>query len=109
MYSTLAYQGYGRGLDRDDLRRLNDWAVAGVWPSRVILLDAPADELARRLHGREPDRFERAGDEFHQRVIAGFRAMAAGDPEHWIVVDASGDVDTVFARVRAAADQPVAR
>ncbi len=44
-----------------------------------------------------------------ERVIAGFRAMAAGDPEHWIVVDASGDVDTVFARVRAAADQPVAR
>jgi dTMP kinase len=109
VYSTLAYQGYGRGLDLDDLRRLNDWAIDGLWPSRVILLDAPADELARRRHGRAPDRFEQAGDDFHQRVIAGFRAMAADDPERWIVVDATGDVDTVFARVRAAAAEPVAR
>ena len=101
--STLAYQGYGRGLDLAELRHINDWAVAGLWPTRVILLDAPSRELTARLHGRDLDRFEQAGPDFHDRVIAGLHAMAAADPGRWTVVDASGDVDAVFARVRAAA------
>lgn len=108
VYSTLAYQGYGRGLDLADLRGINDWAIDGLWPTRVILLDAPAGELASRLHGRDLDRFEQAGADFHDRVIAGFRAMAAADPARWTVVDASDDVDAVFARVRAAVGEPVA-
>ena len=58
--------------------------------------------LAGRLHGRELDRFERAGDDFHDRVAAGFRAMAAADPARWTVVDADGDEAAVAARVRAA-------
>ena len=61
VYSTLAYQGYGRGLDLDELRRINDWALGGLWPTRVVLLDGPDDVLAARLRGRELDRFERAG------------------------------------------------
>ena len=84
VYSTLAYQGYGRGLDVEDLRRINDWAIEGLWPTHVVLLDAPSDVLAARLHGRDLDRFERAGDEFHERVV-----------------DATGDPDTVAARVLA--------
>ncbi len=108
VYSTLAYQGYGRGLDLAELRRINDWALDGLWPERVVLLDAPADVLAARLDGRHLDRFERAGDAFHERVAAGFRAMAAADTERWVVVDASGDADAVAALVRAAVAQPVA-
>ncbi|MET0910639.1 MAG: dTMP kinase, partial [Ilumatobacteraceae bacterium] len=61
VYSTLGYQGYGRGLDLDVLRRINDWAVDGLWPNRVILLDAPAGVLAERIRGRALDRFELAG------------------------------------------------
>ena len=61
VYSTLAYQGYGRGLDLTELRSLNDWAIGGLWPTRVVLLEAPVDVLAARLRGRELDRFERAG------------------------------------------------
>ena len=80
VYSTLGYQGYGRGLDLAVLRRINDWAVDGLWPDRVILLDAPTEVLARRIRGRDLDRFELAGDDFHARVAAGFRAMAAADP-----------------------------
>ena len=95
VYSTLAYQGYGRGLDLDELRRINDWAVDGLWPDRVILLDAPADVLASRISGRDLDRFELAGADFHDRVAAGFRAMAAADPARWTVVDADGDPATV--------------
>jgi dTMP kinase len=101
VYSTLAYQGYGRLLDVDELRRINDWAVEGLWPSHVVLLDAPTEVLASRLHGRDLDRFERAGDDFHERVIAGYRDMAAADPQRWRVVDASGDPDSVAARVLA--------
>jgi dTMP kinase len=108
VHSTLAYQGYGRGLDLDELRRLNDWAVDGLWPARVILLDAPPADLAGRLHGRDLDRFETAGDDFHDRVLTGFRAMAAADPQHWTVVDASGDVDAVAARIRDAVGERVA-
>jgi dTMP kinase len=102
VWSTLGYQGYGRGLDLDDLRRINDWAVDGLWPDRVILLDAPSEVLAGRISGRDLDRFELAGADFHARVAAGFRAMAAADPTRWTVVDADGDPPTVAARVRAA-------
>ncbi len=105
VYSTLAYQGYGRGLDLDELRGINDWAIGGRWPDRVVLLDAPVEVLAARLHGRELDRFERAGDEFHRRVVDGFQAMAVADPARWVVVDATGEPDAVAAEVLAAAQR----
>jgi dTMP kinase len=105
--STLAYQGYGRGLDLAELRAINDWAIGGLWPARVVLLDAPDEVLTNRLHGRELDRFERAGKDFHDRVVTGFRAMAAADPDHWIVVDAAGEPDTVAARILAAVTDTV--
>ena len=105
VHSTLAYQGYGRGLDLAELRRINDWAIDGLWPERVILLDAPTRVLAARISDRDLDRFERAGDDFHARVAAGFREMAAADPARWDVVDADGDVATVAKRVRAAYDE----
>ena len=105
VYSALAYQGYGRELDVDEVWRINDWAIAGRWPDLVVLLDAPADVLATRIAGRELDRFEREGEAFHRRVADGFRAMAAADPAHWIVVDAAAEVadvtDSVLAAVNA--------
>ena len=104
VYSTLAYQGYGRGLDIEELRQINDWATGGLWPDLVILLIVPAEVTADRLGKRQLDRFERAGGDFHQRVADGFAAMAADDPDHWIVLDASRpkhDVaDAVLSAVR---------
>jgi dTMP kinase len=99
VYSTLAYQGYGRGLDLDELRTINDWAIQGVWPTLVVLVDAPSDVVADRLNGRQLDRFERAGDAFHERVNGGFRAMAAADPDRWIVISTHGTKDEVAAAV----------
>lgn len=105
VYSALAYQGYGRGLDLDELRHVNEWAMRGLWPSLVVLLDAPADVLAARLHGRDLDRFERAGDLFHERVIEAYRTMAAADPDRWIVVSADGDEDKIAARILEAVEE----
>lgn len=99
VYSTLAYQGFGRGLDVEELRSINDWAVRGVWPSLVVLVEAPPHIVAHRLNGRQLDRFERAGEAFHQRVLDGFRAMADGDPERWLVVKADGPLVAVAADV----------
>ena len=97
VYSTLAYQGYGRGLDVDELRRLNAWAIGETTPDLVILLQVPDDVARRRMERRELDRFERAGAEFHARVDAGFAEMAAADPDRWAVVDASAPPDDVAA------------
>lgn len=102
VYSTLAYQGYGRGLPIDDVRRINEWAVGSTWPDLVVLLTVPPEVIARRMAKRDRDRFELAGDDFHQRVDRGFAEMAAADPERWVVIDASGDKDDVRAAIRNA-------
>jgi dTMP kinase len=105
IYSALAYQGYGRRLDLDEIRRINEWAVSGVWPTLVVLAEAPAELVAERMNKRDLDRFERADAVFHQRVLDGFRSMAAADPEHWIVVSTARPKDDVAAEVLAAVTQ----
>ena len=102
VYSSLAYQGYGRGLDVADIAKLNEWATAGRWPDRVIFLDTPDDVVAERMSRRDLDRFESEGEAFHQRVLDGYRTMAAADPDRWITVQAIGSIDRVAAQIRAA-------
>jgi len=102
VYSSLAYQGYGRELDVEEIRHLNDWGTGGVWPSTVVFLDTPDETIAERMSSRELDRFEAAGGAFHARVLAGFRAMAAADPDRWITVQAIGSVDRVAEEIHAA-------
>lgn len=99
VYSSLAYQGYGRQLDVDHIRKLNRWATGDRWPDLVVFLDGADEVLANRMSGRDLDRFEAAGDAFHQRVIDGFRAMAADEPERWITIDAGLPVTDVHAAV----------
>ncbi|MGO9660224.1 MAG: dTMP kinase [Acidimicrobiales bacterium] len=100
--STLAYQGYGRGLDPGELSDLDRWASGGRTPDLVILLDMNVEQARQRRTGSVPDRIEGEGDEFLARVQAGFRELAAASPGRWKVVDASGDVAEVAAAVRAA-------
>ena len=99
--SSLAYQGYGRGLDLDELRRLSAWAAAGLEPDLVVLLDVPP-ALARQRRGGRPDRMEAEDEAFHERVAAGYRQLAAADPDRWVVVDGTGDIDDVARTVRDA-------
>lgn len=102
VYSTLAYQGYGRGLPLDDVRSINDWAVRGIWPELVLLMEIPLAEQERRLAKRTLDRFEQEDGGFHQRVREGFRALADAEPERWVVIDATMSRDEVAAAVRSA-------
>jgi dTMP kinase len=101
--SSLAYQGYGRGLPLAEVRWLSEWATGGLWPDLVILLEVSESESAERLRatGVDPDRLEAEGDEFHRRVSEGYRALAAADPT-WVVVDGSGSIDEVEKRVAIA-------
>lgn len=103
-FSSLAYQGHGRDLGVDVVRRLCDWAAAGRWPDLAILLDVPAAVRADRMKD-PPDRLESAGEDFHERVAAGFRALADDEPARWLVVDGSGHVEEVAARVAAAYEE----
>ena len=108
VHSTLAYQGYGRQLDIDELRQINRWAVDGCWPHLAVFLDVDTETLERRMHGRELDRFEQEHTDFHERVRAGFRAMAADDPGHWVIVDGAMGTDAVADAVRAAVRERLA-
>lgn len=93
--STLAYQGYGRGLDVGSLETMSRWASGGLEPDVVVLLDV----VAGRPTGT-PDRMEAEDAAFHARVAGGYRTLAAADPDRWVVVDGSGTIDEVAARVR---------
>lgn len=96
--STLAYQGYGRGLPVDELRRLSSWAAGDLWPDLVVLLDVPR-EVARRRSTAARDRMEAAGEEFHERVRRGYRALAGADPQRWVTIDGTPPPDEVEAAV----------
>lgn len=101
--STLAYEGYGRGLDVDRLAELSQWASDGLEPDRVILLRVPPVVAKERLGLRGgQDRMERSDEAFFDRVAAGFDRLASSDPS-WRVVDGEGTVEEVAARVFAAA------
>lgn len=104
--SSVAYQGYGRGLGPEEVWRVNDWAIGGRWPDVVVLLDVDPSVMATRLQ-RAPDRLERAGDGFHERVREGYQAMAASDPDpkRWIVIDGSQDEEAIAAEVLAAVER----
>lgn len=99
--SSLAYQGFGRGLGSDEIAALSHWATAGVAADLVVFLDVPDTERHLR-RGAPRDRMESAGIEFHARVIAGFRELAASEGGHWAVVDGTGPIEEVAARVWAA-------
>jgi dTMP kinase len=95
--SSLAYQGGGRGLGVEEIRALNAFGTGGLLPDRTLLLRiAPADGLAR-IADRATDRLERAGGEFFARVAQTYEALAAAEPDRFIVLDASQDPDTVLA------------
>lgn len=83
--STLAYQGYGRGLDKTLIKRMNTYATQGIVPDVTCLLDLPAAQAAKRRS--DLDRIEREDRLFHERVRKGYLAMAKAEPRRWLVLD----------------------
>ncbi len=103
--STIAYQGYGRGLDPEALADLVAWATDGVTADLSVLVDVPVEVAAARLvavgDGAGVDRIERLGPQFAARVREGFLAQAAADPAHWIIVDGQTEVAPLTAHIVA--------
>lgn len=105
--STLAYQGYGHGLDPEVIRNLNDLAAASLAPDLTVVLDLPVEEGLARAgaraddapHGDREDRYEQMDQVFHQRLRDGFLAIAANEPARCVVIDATRPVEDVAAAV----------
>lgn len=102
--STTVYQGYGRGLDLEMVRGINDAATQGLKPDLTILLDVPIETGPARKQADKPDRFEQETLAFHQRVKDGFLKEAAQEPQRWLVVDAARSkkiiAETIWQKVR---------
>jgi dTMP kinase len=98
-YSSLAYQGYGRGLALEWVGKLNEWATGGLKPDIAFFLDVPAEEGLRRLgKARQPDRIECEGLEFLRRVEEGYRTIAKESPEV-VVLDGTRGPKQVFGEI----------
>lgn len=97
LYSSLAYQSFGRGLDRREVWNLSAFAGAPD-ADLVVLLTVSPERRTQRLKAT-PDRIEASGDAFHQRVESGFRALADADPHRWVVIDGDASIDHVAASV----------
>jgi dTMP kinase len=102
LYSSLAYQAFGRGLELQSVRALS--AFAGAPDADVVVLITVSPETRAQRLKATPDRIEASGDDFHQRVDLGFKALADADPKRWAVIDGDGTVDEVAARVWEAVD-----
>jgi dTMP kinase len=106
--STLAYQGFGRLIDLDRLRALNDWATDALKPHLTLLFDLPEETGLRRARSRnagaplDEGRFEAEDLRFHRRVREGYLAMATAEPRRFAIVDADGTIEEVFERTRTA-------
>ena len=101
--STIAYQGYGRGLPLAELQALHRFALGDFAPDLTLILDLPvAEGLARAARRSNADRFERLDQAFHERLRQGFQQIAAADPQRCVVIDASGAVESVHRAVLAA-------
>lgn len=103
--STVAYQGYGRGLALEVVRAVNRIATEGLSPDLTVLLDLAVEEGFARKARRGQDRFERERADFHRRVRQGYLKLAAEEPDRWLVIDASQSkraiADIIWQRVSA--------
>ncbi len=95
--STMAYQGYGRGLDLRRLRAMNEWATGKLAPQLTLLFDVPVAVGLSRRRGRAAtqNRLDREAERFHRKVRAGFRALARREPRRIMVIDSAQSLESV--------------
>jgi dTMP kinase len=87
--STMAYQGYGRGLDLNTVKVANALGTQGLVPNLTFLLDIPVEKGSERNKEKIPDRFEKENVNFHRRVREGYLKLAKAEPRRWLVIDAT--------------------
>lgn len=107
--ATVAYQGYGQGMDVQTIGDLNMLATGGVLPDLTLVLDLDPAAGMRRIRGRALDAFEKMDLAFHRRVREGYLEIARGDKSRVVVVDADRHPDAVHADVVRAVDELLAR
>ncbi len=103
--STIVYQGAARGLERETIDAVNRFSCGGTMPDLTILLDLSPEAGAARTRARadvSADRFDSETEVFHQKIRAGFLALAAAEPERFTVIDAGRDVQTVHRKIMEA-------
>ena len=101
--STMAYQGYGRKLDRQALHLMNDWATGKLVPHLTLLFDVPVAVGLRRRRGEAStqNRLDRETERFHENVRSGFRSLTKLEPRRIVMIDASSSIDSVQRRVES--------
>ena len=100
MDSSIAYQGYARGLG-DCVRIINEYAVAGMQPDLTFLLDLPPQAgRQRNVKAGKADRLEKQAMEFHNKVYEGYKKLAEIYSDRFIVIDASGSIEEVQEEIR---------
>lgn len=97
--STIAYQGYGRGVDIGQIKMLNKLATSGLVPDLTFVFDIDVETSALRV-GKNKDRMESAGVEFHSKVRKGYLALAKDEPQRVKVINAMDSIDNIFSKVR---------
>jgi dTMP kinase len=103
--ASLAYQGYGHDLDLETLKSITTFATGGLIPDLTLLLDLPVDEgLNRREQNGNWNRLDAYDLEFHHRVREGYLAMAASEPERWVIIDAQRSFTKVRKEIRREVD-----
>jgi dTMP kinase len=99
--ATVAYQGYGRGLDPDVIRDMNLCATGGVVPGLTLLFDLAPEAGLRRIAGRRLDSFEKEALAFHRRVRRGYREIQRAEPKRVRLIPAAPPPEVVAAHVQA--------
>jgi len=103
--ASVAYQGYGRGLSIEMIKRLNDWATGGIRPNLTVLLDlSPEEGLERVRTSKKMDRIEGENLEFHRRVREGYLEIARSDPDRFLVLDATRSMEEIQRFIREAVE-----
>lgn len=105
--STTAYQGYGRGLDLGEVRTINTIATSGTTPDLTLFVDVDLEELARRRRnaGVVPDRMESSGKSFYEKVLHGYRNIAAAEPQRVVIINGMRPVDEIQQEIRSIIQQ----
>ena len=99
IYSTLAYQGYARGIDKSFITEVNKFATLGLSPQKVFLMDLEPNKSIQRLLMKKKDRWESEDVLFHEKVRNGYLNLAQNDPDTWEIVDASLPVEQIHDQI----------